>query len=196
MTFRRIEPGPAVPVDAAPASLWQKINQRNDTTICPAWRGGAPSPYQLLPQLHAGVGASDGDGRALRGKGVARRQYRGRMGRVFTGAGAAFGFIGLVVLLALGCAEWRLAAAGPRDAQALAERLGDSSFAPPRSYTLASLSPGTSVVIIDGGSDSDSDTTGSLGAATERATFDERFKAGFLYYELEEEAGPGSEPRV
>jgi hypothetical protein len=118
------------------------------------------------------------------------------MGRVFTGAGAAFGFIGLVVLLALGCAEWRLAAAGPRDAQALAERVGDSSFAPPRTYTLASLSPGTSVVIIDGASDSDIETTGSLGPATERATFDQRFKAGFLYYELEEEGAPGPDSRV
>jgi hypothetical protein len=119
------------------------------------------------------------------------------MGRVFAGAGAAFGFIGLLVLLALGCAEWRRAAAGPRDAQALAERLGDTSFAPPRSFTLASLSPGTSeIVVIDGGADSDINSTGSLGPGTERATFDERFKAGFLYYELEEEAGPGSGPRV
>ena len=123
------------------------------------------------------------------------------MGRVFAGAGAALGFIALVVLLALACAEWRLASAGPRDALALADRLGDSSFAPPRSYnprprsyTLASLDT-SGLVVIDGGSDGDVNTTGSLGVGGERATFDERFKAGFLYYELEEEAGPG-ESRV
>jgi hypothetical protein len=124
------------------------------------------------------------------------------MGRVFAGAGAALGFIALVVLLALACAEWRLATFGPRNAYALADQLGDSSFAPPRSYnpparsyTLASLDT-SGLVVIDGASDSDIETTGSLGAGTERATFDERFKAGFLYYELEEEADPGSEPRV
>ena len=110
-------------------------------------------------------------------------------------------FIALVVLLAFACAEWRLATFGPRDAYALADQLGDSSFAPPRSYnpparsyTLASLDT-SGLVVIDGGSDSDVNTTGSLGIGGERATFDERFKAGFLYYELEEEAGPG-ESRV
>jgi len=121
------------------------------------------------------------------------------MGRVFASAGAAFVFITLVIFLAIGCAEWRLAAASPRDARVLAERLGDSAFAPARSYTLASLSTGSSEIVeIDGGSQNDVDVTGSAGAAPggERATFDERFKAGFLYYELEEEQGPGETPRV
>lgn len=121
------------------------------------------------------------------------------MGRVFASAGAAFVFIVLVVLLAIGCAEWRLAAASPRDARALAEQLGDSAFAPARSYTLASLSTGTSeIVVIDGRPENEADITGSTGPApgTERASFDDRFKAGFLYYELEQEPGAEQEPRV
>ena len=119
------------------------------------------------------------------------------MGRVFASAGAAFVFTALVVILAVGCAEWRLRAAVPGDSETLVERLGDSAFAPSRSYRLASLTTGTSeIVVIDGSPQSDPDSTGSLGPAGERASFDERFKAGFLYYELEEEATPGAGPQV
>jgi hypothetical protein len=108
------------------------------------------------------------------------------MGRFFVGAAAGSVFVALVVLLVVGCLEWRLTAAGPPDMQTLVERLGDSAFAPARSYALASLPPGAFEILpIEGSSELDLDVTGSLGSASDRASFEERFTAGFPHYEQE-----------
>jgi hypothetical protein len=113
------------------------------------------------------------------------------MGRFFVGAAAGSVFVALVVLLVVGCLEWRLTAAGPRDMQTLVERLGDSAFAPARSYALASLPPGASEILpIEGSSELDLDVTGSLGSASDRASFEQRFTAGFPHYEHEQEPAP------
>jgi hypothetical protein len=110
------------------------------------------------------------------------------MGRFFVGAAAGSVFVALVVLLVVGCLEWRLTAAGPRDMQTLVERLGDSAFAPARSYALASLPPGASEILpIEGSSELDLDVTGSLGSASDRASFEERFTVGFPHHEHEQE---------
>jgi Protein of unknown function (DUF2778) len=113
------------------------------------------------------------------------------MGRFFVGAAAGSVFVALVVLLVVDCVEWRLTAAGPRDMQTLVERLGDSAFAPARSYALASLPPGASEILpIEGSSELDLDVTGSLGSASDRASFEERFTAGFPHHEQEQEPAP------
>jgi Tlde1 domain len=110
------------------------------------------------------------------------------MGRLFVTAGAGSIFVALAALLAVACVDWRLTAAGPRDMEMLAERLGDSAFAPARSYTLASLSPSAPEILpVDGSSERDIDVTGSLGSASDRASFEERFSAGFPYYRRHEE---------
>jgi hypothetical protein len=108
------------------------------------------------------------------------------MGRLFAWAGAGSAFIAVAALLAVACVDWRLRAAGPRDMETLAERLGDSSFAPTTRYTLASLSPSGSDILPDeGSSERDIDVTGSAGSASDRASFEERFAAGFPYYKHE-----------
>jgi hypothetical protein len=112
----------------------------------------------------------------------------GSMGRLFVTAGVGSVFVVLAVLLAVACVDWRLRAAGSQDMDTLAERLGDSAFAPARSYTLASLSPGASEILPRAGSsERDIDVTGSLGSASDRASFVERFTAGFPHYKRNEE---------
>jgi hypothetical protein len=93
-------------------------------------------------------------------------------------------FVAFIALLVVACVDWRLRAAGPGDMETLVARLGDSAFAPARSYTLASLSPGAA---FEGSSDLDIDLTGSLGSASDRASFEERFTAGFPYYRRDQE---------
>jgi hypothetical protein len=110
------------------------------------------------------------------------------MGRLLVRAGVGSVFVALVALLAVACVDWRLRAAGPRDMETLVERLGDSAFAPARSYTLASLSPSASEILaIDGSSELDIDVTSSLGSASDPASFAERFTAGFPHYQRDEE---------
>jgi hypothetical protein len=110
------------------------------------------------------------------------------MGRLFAKAGVGSIFVALAVLLVVACVDWRLRAAGPGGMETLVERLGDSAFAPARSYTLASLSPGASEILpIEGSSERDIDITGSLGSASDRASFEERFTAGFPHYKRDEE---------
>jgi hypothetical protein len=116
------------------------------------------------------------------------RRYWGSMGRLLARAGVGLLFVALVALLAVALVDWRLRAAGPRDMETLAERLGDSAFAPARSFTLASLTPSASEILpIDGSSQLDLDVTGSLGSPSDRASFAERFTAGFPHYQRDEE---------
>jgi hypothetical protein len=99
-------------------------------------------------------------------------------------------FVAFIALLAVACVDWRLRAAGPGDMETLVARLGDSAFAPARSYTLASLSPNAAEMLpIEESSERDIDVTGSLDSASERASFEERFTAGFPRYERDEEPG-------
>jgi hypothetical protein len=110
------------------------------------------------------------------------------MGRSVVRAGVGSVFVAFIALLVVACVDWRLTAASPGDMQTLAARVGDSAFAPARSYTLASLSPGAAEILpIEGDSDLDIDVTGSLGSASDRASFEERFTAGFPYYRRHEE---------
>jgi Protein of unknown function (DUF2778) len=109
------------------------------------------------------------------------------MGRLLVRAGVGSFFVALAALLTVACVDWRLRAAGPRDMETLVDRLGDSAFAPARSYTLASLSPSASEILIEGSSELDIDVTGSLDSASERASFEERFTAGFPHYKRREE---------
>jgi Protein of unknown function (DUF2778) len=100
-------------------------------------------------------------------------------------------FVAFIALLAVACVDWRLRAAGPGDMETMVARLGDSAFAPARSYTLASLSPNAAEMLpIEGSSERDIDVTGSLDSASERASFEERFTAGFPYYRRHEEPSP------
>jgi hypothetical protein len=108
------------------------------------------------------------------------------MGRFFVRAGVGSVFGALAALLVVACVDWRLRAAGPGDMETLVERLGDSAYAPARSYTLASLSSGE-ILLIEGSSERDIDITGSLGLAAERASFEERFTAGFPRFERDAE---------
>jgi hypothetical protein len=97
-------------------------------------------------------------------------------------------FVAFIALLVVACVDWRLRAAGPGDMETLVARLGDSAFAPTRSYKLASLSPSAAEILpIEGSSDRDIDLTGSLGSASDRASFEERFTAGFPYYRRDQE---------
>jgi hypothetical protein len=113
------------------------------------------------------------------------------MGRSVVRAGVGSVFVAFIALLVVACVDWRLRAAGPGDMETLVARLGDSAFAPARSYTLASLSPGAAEILpIEGSSDLDIDVTGSLDSASDRASFEERFTAGFPYYRRDAEPSP------
>jgi hypothetical protein len=123
------------------------------------------------------------------------RRYWGSMGRLLVRAGVGSVFVALVILLVVACVDWRLRAAGARDMETLVDRLGDSAFVPARSYTLASLSPSASEIPpSDGSSELDIDVTGSLGSASDRASFEERFTAGFPYYKRDEEPSRDAAP--